>query len=117
MKKIIYRKSDLRCVGTLCADMALNQEVKLNVIPNFGGDIEDYSTIETDIDNFHLENRNGKIIIVENKVEFIPKSQPQKSKEELQAEEIEKLKQELKGMQQAMAELSAMATVVVKPKE
>ncbi|QPW56419.1 hypothetical protein IRP61_11095 (plasmid) [Clostridium botulinum] len=46
----------------------------------------------------------------------IAKIEPLKLKEELQVEEIEKLKNELKGMQQAMAELSAMATVVVKPK-
>lgn len=112
----IYNKNTLKICGTICSNMTLEQEIKLNVLPNFGGGIEDYSVIETNVEFFHLEKENEKVVVVKDKIELIPKSKPQKSKEELQSEEIKNLKQELKGMQQAMAELSAMATVVVKPK-
>lgn len=64
--KIIYRKSDLELMGTVPNNMTIEQEIELNVIPNFGGLKEDYSFIETELNDFHLENKNGVIIVVEN---------------------------------------------------
>ena len=55
MNKIIYNKTTLNLVGTLADNMALEEEIELNVIPNFGGTIDDYDYIETDKQNFHLE--------------------------------------------------------------
>lgn|GEM_PF-3566429 len=63
---IIYRKLDLVCVGNAESASTLKQEIDLNVIPNFGGLKEDYSFIETELKDFHLENQNGVIIVVEN---------------------------------------------------
>ena len=64
--QIIYRKSDLVCVGTVAPNMTLEQEITLNVIPNFGGAVEGYAVIETDKQNFHLESVNGVVVAVEN---------------------------------------------------
>jgi hypothetical protein len=71
MNKIIYRLLDLRCVGTVCEGMTIEQEIELNVIPNFGGNYEDYDFIETDKTDFHLErNTEGDVIIVEKGVDL-----------------------------------------------
>lgn len=66
MKTIIYRKSDLQCVGTVVNNMTIEQEIKLNVIPNFGGTVDDYASIQTDKVNIHLENVNGIVTVIEN---------------------------------------------------
>ncbi|NFV47502.1 hypothetical protein FDJ70_07420 [Clostridium botulinum] len=113
----IYNKNTLKICGTVCSNMTLEQEIKLNVLPNFAGGIEDYSTIETDIENFHLENQNEKVVVVKDKIELIPKSKPQKSKEELQQEEIENLRQELNECKQSIVELTALASTVAVAKK
>lgn len=67
---IIYKKSDLSIVGTIANNMTIEQEIELNVIPNFGGSSEDYSYIETDKINFHLEkDKDGNVIVVDNIVQ------------------------------------------------
>lgn len=66
MKKIIYRKSDLQCVGTVVDNMTIDQEIKLNVIPNFGGVFDDYDFIETNLKNFHLEIINEIVSVIDN---------------------------------------------------
>ena len=65
---IIYRKSDLLCVGVVPSGMTIEQEIELNVIPNFGGSSEDYATIETTETNFHLERVGDIVTIVKNVV-------------------------------------------------
>lgn len=65
MTTIIYHKSDLQCVGTVALNMGVEQEIALNVIPNFGGATEDYATIETDLRYFRLETINGEVVAVE----------------------------------------------------
>ncbi|EPY2274476.1 hypothetical protein ACXAUS_003375 [Clostridium sporogenes] len=111
MITIIYRKTDLRCVGSVMNNMTVEQEIEFNVIPNFGGNIEDYSFIETDIEKFHLEQENGEIVIVKDKINSIPKPEPQPTKEELQAQEIENLKKQLAICQQSIVELTALAAI------
>ena len=64
MALICYRKSDLRLVGTVPDNIEPKQEIQLNVIPNFGGTIDDYAFIETDELHFHLELIDGEITIV-----------------------------------------------------
>lgn len=39
---IIIRKSDNQPCGTIPSNMTAEQEILLNVIPNFGGSVEDY---------------------------------------------------------------------------
>lgn len=63
---IIYRKSDLKCVGVVSDNMTIEQEITLNVIPNFGGIIDDYDSIQTEKKYFHLERVNGVVTIVKN---------------------------------------------------
>lgn len=63
---IIYKKSNLSCVGTVIANMTIDQEVELNVIPNFGGTADDYDVIETSMSNFHLELIADVVTPVEN---------------------------------------------------
>lgn len=67
MSAVIYRKSDLVCVGTLCSNMTIEQEIELNVIPNFGGNKEDYDSIEVNKINFYLsKDKNGNVIALDN---------------------------------------------------
>lgn len=68
MKTIIYRKSDLQCVSTVINNITVDEMIKLNVITNFGGVVSDYDSIETDKENFHLENINGVVTVVENHI-------------------------------------------------
>ncbi len=79
MNKIIYRKSDLQCVGTILGGLTKEKMIELNVIPNFGGKFEDYEVIGTDKNNFHLELIDGVVTIVDNPI--IP-IQPQPSQED-----------------------------------
>ena len=71
MQIIIYSKANLMCVGVVQKEyptMIENPfawEIENNVIPNFGGTESDYSTIETDLTRFHLENVNGEVVAVE----------------------------------------------------
>lgn len=66
MKTVIYRKSDLSIVGQV--NGTLEDTLNLNVIPNFGGTAEDYGSIETDKENFHLETVNSVVTVVEDTV-------------------------------------------------
>lgn len=79
MNRIIYRKLDLQCVGSVAENMTIEQEIQLNVITNFGGNIEDYEVIETDKNNFHLELIDGVVTIIEN---IIPPMQSQPTAED-----------------------------------
>ena len=65
MKTIVYRKSDLLCVGVLQEDTTFEWEVENNVIPNHDGTVDDYAAIETDLKRFHLENINGVVTVIE----------------------------------------------------
>lgn len=64
--QIVYRKSDLVCVGTVALGMTVGQEITLNVIPNFGGVPGDYEVIETNEQNIHLELIGGVVTVVKN---------------------------------------------------
>lgn len=46
MITIIKRKSDGAFVGTVVSGMTPQQEIEINVIPNFGGAQEDYEAVE-----------------------------------------------------------------------
>ena len=61
---ICYRKKDLQLVGTVLPNLKPSEEILLNVIPNFGGTIEDYDWIETDEQYFHLELLEGLVSVV-----------------------------------------------------
>lgn len=63
---IIYKKSDLQCVGVVSDNMTIEQEIELNVIRNFGGMIEDYGYIETEKTNFHLELVDNIVAAIDN---------------------------------------------------
>ena len=65
MKKLIYRKSDLTLVGAIQTNTTFEWEIENNAIPNFGGRIEDYSLVETDIEKPKLINNNGVVEIIE----------------------------------------------------
>ncbi|EHQ88304.1 hypothetical protein [Desulfosporosinus youngiae] len=67
MREIIYRKSDLTCVGTVTEGMTIEQEIELNVIPNYGGSFENYDFIETDVKYFDLELIDEKVTVVASK--------------------------------------------------
>ena len=66
--KIIYGIKDLKCVGVIDEGTDFNYEIKYNVIPYFGGNISDYSIIETNKEgNFHLEkDKNNNVIVIDN---------------------------------------------------
>ena len=67
MRKIIYRKSDLRCVGTIQHNTTFEWELEHNVIANFGGLAEDYDFVETQLEGaIHVENNDGVILVLEN---------------------------------------------------
>lgn len=89
---VIYRKTDLMCVGTLAEGMTIGEEFELNVLPNFGGAVEDYGIIETDIKNFELQLVDGTITPVERIIELQPK----------EPTEIEILKQQLIATQETV---------------
>lgn len=73
MQTIIYRISDLQCVGVVMDSMTINEALTLNVIPNFGGTNNNYSSIQTDKINFHLELINGVVTVVEDSIPTQPK--------------------------------------------
>jgi len=93
---IIYRKSDLLCVGVVPSGMTIEQEIGLNVIPNFGGSSEDYATIETAETNFHLERVGDIVTIVKNVVAPPPPLDPT---------ETELLEQRLKATEDALLQI------------
>jgi hypothetical protein len=71
MQTIIYRKSDLLTVGTVqknypkTIENHYEWEIEHNVIPNFGGTIEDYDFIVTDISRVKLVKNNNLVEAVE----------------------------------------------------
>ncbi len=57
---VVYRKSDLACVGTVTNGMTFEQEIETNVIPNFGGVAEDYDfTTEEIPETLYLPKWDG----------------------------------------------------------
>lgn len=84
---IIYDKQTLRCVGKIQNNTNFEWEIEHNVIPNFGGAIEDYSVIETDLIRFHLENINGEIVAVEDGLSI----EVQKNKIKSELNDLDKL--------------------------
>jgi len=93
---IIYRKSDLLCVGVVPSGMTIEQEIELNVIPNFGGSSEDYATIETTETNFHLERIGDIVTIVKNVVTPAPPPEPT---------ETELMEQRIRATEDALTQL------------
>jgi len=65
MKQIIYRISDLQCVGVIDGGTTLEWQLEFNVIPNFGGINADYAVIETDLNNIELKLVDGVVTAVE----------------------------------------------------
>lgn len=73
MRTIIYRISDLICVGILRSPLwTIEDEITNNVLSHFGGKAEDYSSIETNETNFHLEMQNGIVTIVKDPDPSLP---------------------------------------------
>lgn len=65
MRQVIYRKTDLIKVGLMQDNTTFEWELEHNVIPNFGGVESDYTTIETNLQRFHLESIGGVVVAVE----------------------------------------------------
>jgi len=65
MKTIIYRISNLQCVGVVDENTTLEWQLKNNVIANLGGVVVDYAVIETNLDNIELQLVNGVVTVVE----------------------------------------------------
>lgn len=75
MIKTVYRKSDLTRMSNVAPGMTFEQELWLNVIPNYGGDVADYAVTTVPGNNFHLELINEMIVPVED--EIVISEQPQ----------------------------------------
>ncbi len=103
MVQVIYRKSDLLCVGTVIDGISVEQEIELNVIPNFGGQISDYEVFNSDkASAFHLErSTDGKIAAIDNPIPSLPPT-----KEEILAQTISQLTLENADLKQQMQTLS-----------
>ena len=66
--RIIYRVSDLKCVGIIPNNTTFEQQLQTNIILNFGGNESDYAFIETDKEAFHLELISGVVTPVNNPI-------------------------------------------------
>lgn len=99
---VIYRKSDLTCVGTVTEGMTIEQEIGLNVIPNFGGVAGDYETIETEETNFHLELISDVLTIVKNQP--LPLDTQPKSELEILQEKYDTLQVNLADQNQQFSD-------------
>ncbi len=97
----IYRKDDLEIVGSCVSGMSAEDEIRLNVIPNFGGAITDYEAIWTDKQSFHLEIKDGNVVVIEDIKTTRERFDPEKTVlYEAVAnlfEEVEALKEQLGG--------------------
>lgn len=108
--KICYRKKDLIIVGTVPPNIDPLQEIKLNVIPNFGGSENDYNFIETTEPYFHLELIDGVVTVVRDE----PLEEPQPPTLEEQLAEKDKQIQLLKEQQlRTDADLSAFMDFIL----
>lgn len=94
MAIIIYHKETLIPRGTVAKFSLINDEIKRNVFPNFGGAEEDYDFIEVPYTYFKLERVNGEVIVIEDNPPLIPDPDPQPSKEDLMGMELTKMKLE-----------------------
>jgi len=56
--QIVKRKIDLQCVGTVASNITAEQEILLNVIPNFGGTVNSYEAVT-------IQDNNAPVIIAE----------------------------------------------------
>lgn len=90
MKTIIYRISDGFHAGTIPEGGTFENELQLNVFPNFGGHKEDYGSLDVLFDYFKLEQVSGGVIAVE--IEPPPISDSEPSKEDLMGLELAKIK-------------------------
>ena len=61
MKRVIYNINNLKIVGVIQNNTNFEWELNNNVIPNFGGTIEDYAFIETNLTYFKLNKNNGVV--------------------------------------------------------
>lgn len=73
MAVIIYKKDSLLTVGTVASNETVQQVIEKDVIPNFGGSVEEYDAIEVFYDNFHLKQINGVVVAEEVELEPQPK--------------------------------------------
>ncbi|MCM3761030.1 hypothetical protein M3212_09560 [Alkalihalobacillus oceani] len=74
----IYRKADLEIVGSCPTGVSVEDEIRLNVIPNFGGVPEDYEALWVDKQPFHLEKVGEDIVVVEDVPTFSESPDPDK---------------------------------------
>lgn len=66
MRTIIYKKSNLQCVGVVDGNTTFEWELEYNVIPNFGGFEVDYDFVETNhLNNIELQLIDGVVTAVE----------------------------------------------------
>jgi hypothetical protein len=65
MKIAIYRKYDLWVVGYANDKSKYEEQLRLNVFPNFGGMQDDYAYLEIPYDNYNIEVKDGKLVVVE----------------------------------------------------
>lgn len=96
---VIYNKINLQIVGTLANNETVEQVIKKDIIPNFGGKVNDYDFLEVLYEYFKLEVMDGKIVAVE--IEPPPTPDPKPS-------EIDLLRQENQMLQASVMELSTI---------
>lgn len=101
MKTIIFRKTDLLVVGMIPEVGTFDSELKLNVLPNFGGKKEDYATLDVPYDYFKLEIKDGVVVAVEVAAPPLPP-------EPANPPTMEDLKRENEMLQASVMELSTI---------
>lgn len=63
--KIVYRKSDLNIVSSINDSQSIG-EIEEYLVNCFGGKLEDFHTIQTSLQRFHLEkNEDGDVVAIE----------------------------------------------------
>lgn len=96
---VIYNKTNLQIVGTLANNETVEQVIKKDVIPNFGGKANDYDFLEVHYEYFKLEVTDGKVVAVEIEPPSSPNQKPS---------EIDLLRQENQMLQASVMELSTI---------
>lgn len=108
MPFICYRKSDLEIVsfsGSVPAGYTGEQEIMKNVLPNFGGELDDYSYIEiNEVTERSRIGRECSLIQEGEQIKFIV-GDVIKTPEPLEPEDIQT---QIQGLQMALAELTIL---------
>lgn len=65
MRLVVYQKQTLQIVGTLASNETVEETIEKDVIPNYGGVIEDYDYIEVAFNYFKLDLVDGEVVAIE----------------------------------------------------